>query len=75
MVFIPIAAIMISGSFIVCPHKGPSVICEPPVSLLTGLFADVPIAQCTSSPGFLRREHGFLYFTVASDMVTDIMRK
>lgn len=33
VVFIPIAAIMIPGTFIVCPHTGPSVLCESPVSI------------------------------------------
>lgn len=75
VVFVPIAAIMISGPFIACPHAGPSVLCKPPTNILVGLFADVQTVHCSSSPGFLRREHGFLYFTVTSDIVTDIMRK
>lgn len=36
---------------------------------------DTHAVKCSSNLGYLRREHGFLYFTVASDMVTDVMRK
>ena len=73
-VFIPITAIIIPGPFIVCPHTGPSVLCRLS-RLHTDSSTNIHVVYCSSNPGFLRREHGFLYFTVASDIVTDIMRR
>lgn len=72
VVFISIEPITISGALIVCPHTGPSELCVFQISLPTRLFADYKIVHCVSNPGFLRREHGFLYYTVALDIVTDI---
>lgn len=39
------------------------------------LMADIYAVHCQSTPAFVRREHIFLYFTAASDLVTDVMRR
>ena len=75
VVFVPVAALSISGPLITCPPVGSLVFCKVPIIMLVGLLADVQTVHCSSSPGFLRRERGFVYFSVTSDIVTDIMCK
>lgn len=36
--------------------------------------ADTHPANCSPSPTFVSREHKFVYYTAASDIVTDVMR-
>ena len=36
---------------------------------------DDRLGNCATAPGFLRREHAFVYFAAVSDIITDITRR
>lgn len=71
---VPTAAISIAGVFIVCPHTGPSILGKLALDY-RGQLTNAHGESCAVGPAFLRREHGFLYYSVAADIVTDAMRK
>lgn len=75
MILAPITAMTILGPFIVCPHTGKSIFCIPKPPFMQYYRLMSLAVHCQPTPKFVRREHIWVYYTAASDVVTDIMRR
>ena len=74
MILAPITAMTILGPFIVCPHTGKSIFCIPKPPFMQYYRLMSLAVHCQPTPKFVRREHIWVYYTAASDVVTDVMR-